>query len=445
MDATQAKVGGKEAVVDAYRKALATAAAFAVMGRALIPEELRFLARWAASALRARLGWWLVVRRSQEEGGSGAGGDGEDNDPRAIRRLGVTLARTSTNEDDAGFWRSLLFLEPGDSTVDTFEGVEFTWTCGGGREEPGPGVLIRRLELSFDAENEGRRWHKVVIPHHPATFDTLAMDPALKRSIVADLDVFAGRDRRRTGKAWKPRGYLIYGPPGTGKSSLVGAMANRLRYDLYDLDLSQVQCSATLKHLLAGMPTRSILVVEDIVGCYCSSREDAHKAAPPRAGDDKGTCDDGIVVRNGTASAEYSNNNNNQSSTPGVQVTTLSWLLNLIDDGELWPTSCEERIIVLTTSHGKGLLYPALLHPGRMDMKHVYMGYCGWEAFKTLAKNYFDLDDHGLFPEIQGLLAEVEVTPAAVSEMLMRSDDADVALQDLKELLLTEGKKTIGD
>ena len=69
-----------------------------------------------------------------------------------------------------------------------------------------------------------------------------------------------------------------------------------------------------------------------------------------------------------------------------------------------------------------------------MDM-HVYMGFCGWEAFKTLAKNYFLVDDHPLFPEIQALLAAVEVTPAEVSEMLLRSEDADAALQGIATFL----------
>ena len=117
------------------------------------------------------------------------------------------------------------------------------------------------------------------------------------------------------------------------------------------------------------------------------------------------------------------------------QNITLSGLLNFIDG--LWSTSGEERIIVFTTNY-KDRLDPALLRPGRMDM-HVYMGFCGWEAFKTLAKNYFLVDDHPLFPEIQALLAEVEVAPAAVSEMLLRSDDAGVALRGLKEFL--EDKK----
>ena len=108
----------------------------------------------------------------------------------------------------------------------------------------------------------------------------------------------------------------------------------------------------------------------------------------------------------------------------------------------MWSTSGEERIIVFTTNY-KDRLDPALLRPGRMDM-HVYMGFCGWEAFKTLAKNYFLVDDHPLFPEIQALLAAVEVTPAEVSEMLLRSEDADVALQGLTEFLQEkkQGKQT---
>ena len=68
--------------------------------------------------------------------------------------------------------------------------------------------------------------------HHPATFDTLALDPKLKKTIINDLDRFLARKDfyRSVGKAWK-RGYLLYGPPGTGKSSLVAAMANYLKFD----------------------------------------------------------------------------------------------------------------------------------------------------------------------------------------------------------------------
>eukprot|EP00268_Persea_americana_P044811 TRINITY_DN45349_c0_g1_i2.p1 TRINITY_DN45349_c0_g1~~TRINITY_DN45349_c0_g1_i2.p1 ORF type:complete len:281 (+),score=16.80 TRINITY_DN45349_c0_g1_i2:156-998(+) len=76
---------------------------------------------------------------------------------------------------------------------------------------------------------------------HPSTFDTLALEPSLKEEITADLTAFAnGREfYHRVGRSWK-RGYLLYGPPGSGKSSLIAAMANFLRYDVYDLELTKV-------------------------------------------------------------------------------------------------------------------------------------------------------------------------------------------------------------
>lgn len=100
---------------------------------------------------------------------------------------------------------------------------------------------------------------------HPSTFDTLAIDPDAKRAIIEDLDRFVRRREfyKRVGRAWK-RGYLLYGPPGTGKSSLIAAMANYLRFDIYDLQLGSVIKDSDLRRLLLATANRSILVIEDI-------------------------------------------------------------------------------------------------------------------------------------------------------------------------------------
>ena len=108
------------------------------------------------------------------------------------------------------------------------------------------------------------RWEPVIL-EHPSTFETMAMEDELKRDVIADLDRFIRRKDfyKRVGKAWK-RGYLLYGPPGTGKSSLVAAMANYLRFDVYDLQLASVMRDADLRRLLLATRNRSILVIEDI-------------------------------------------------------------------------------------------------------------------------------------------------------------------------------------
>ncbi|CAH9132056.1 unnamed protein product [Cuscuta epithymum] len=235
---------------------------------------------------------------------------------------------------------------------------------------------------------------------HPSTFETLAMDPELKKEIIEDLDRFVSRRDyyRRVGKAWK-RGYLLYGPPGTGKSSLIAAMANYLKFSIYELDLSCLRSNSDLQELLPTTKNKSILVVEDI------------------------DCSIDLQNRN-------NGDHGKQSNDPSYPQVTLSGILNFIDG--LWSSCGDERIIVLTTNY-KDRLDPALLRPGRMDM-HILMSYCTPGGFRVLASNYHGLKDHPKFTDIDKLLTEVNVTPAEIAEELMKSDKADVALEGLIKL-----------
>lgn len=115
---------------------------------------------------------------------------------------------------------------------------------------------------------------------------------------------------------------------------------------------------------------------------------------------------------------------------------TLSGLLNAIDG--LWSGNGDGRIIVFTTNH-KDRLDSAMLRSGRMDM-HIHLSFCNVNGFRILASNYLDVQSHRLFEPIEGLLDKVEVTPATVAKELMKSDDADVALGGLIELLKRKEK-----
>ncbi|CAL5338180.1 unnamed protein product [Camellia sinensis] len=61
---------------------------------------------------------------------------------------------------------------------------------------------------------------------------------------------------------------LVVRAPGTGKSSLIAAMANHLKFHIYDLELTNLQGDAELRRLLIYTANKSILVIEDI---DCSS------------------------------------------------------------------------------------------------------------------------------------------------------------------------------
>ncbi|KAF8018704.1 hypothetical protein BT93_H3566 [Corymbia citriodora subsp. variegata] len=276
-------------------------------------------------------------------------------------------------------------MEPREEVVDMFGGAKLRWVVASKRVETGFGASrgrrrrtmvpvtteseARYFELSFHKKHkdmvmntylprvvEEAKWMrqdkktlKLFTPcregmyhgslsdlwtpvnlDHPATFETLAMEAATKEFIKEDLNRFVERREyyRKVGKAWK-RGYLLYGPPGTGKSSLIAAMANYLKFDIYDLELTEVTQNSALRKLLVATANRSILVVEDI-DCTIEFHDRMAEARAARFSD---------------------------GSEPENQVT-LSGFLNFIDG--LWSSCGDERIIIFTTNH-KEKLDPALL------------------------------------------------------------------------------------
>ncbi|CAB4318083.1 unnamed protein product [Prunus armeniaca] len=298
-----------------------------------------------------------------------------------------------------------LAMESGEQVPDTFEDINLNWRYV--VETFRDGSVEYRFELTFQKKHKekvmssylpyvvGRaeaikKEEKIlklsnltnssVDLEHPATFETIAMEPDLKRKIMKDLDRFVARREfyKKVGKAWK-RGYLLYGPPGTGKSSLIAAMANHLKFDVFDLELASIRSDSHLKSVVLSTTNRSILVIEDI---------------------------------------DFTVHNKDNRFT-------LSGLLNFMDG--LWSSCGDERVIVFTTNH-KDRLDPVLLRPGRMDV-HIHMSYCTPSAFSILASNYLGIqnfDSHRLKGEIVGLLESTKVTPADICEDFLRQNDDDV-------------------
>ncbi|CAL4994624.1 unnamed protein product [Urochloa decumbens] len=252
----------------------------------------------------------------------------------------------------------------------------------------------------------GEEYHQMWTSHgfsHPSTFDTLALDPALREEIRADLLRFVSRREyyAHAGRAWK-RGYLLHGPPGTGKTSLVAAIANLLEFDVYDLELTTVSTNSHLRRLLVSTTPKSVVVIEDI---DCSLD----------------------LTRRGGANAT---DNKQDGGVAAQESISLSGVLNFLDG--LWSSCIGERLMVLTTNHPERL-DPVLLRPGRMDRK-IELGYCSPAALRVLANNYLDVgrEDADAQTTVQKLIAEAEqllatevhITPADIAEVFMGCDGA---------------------
>lgn len=187
---------------------------------------------------------------------------------------------------------------------------------------------VRPSLLEFNAQ--GACWYEDEdVPFPVRSVDSVTLDPAVKAAVLRDLDAFVTDERRafhaRHGLHYR-RGYLLTGPPGNGKSSFIAMVAHRLRANVARIALRQATCDDTtlatmMRGADVGRPPR-ILLLEDI-DCLFATREDQPKR--------------------------------------GV---TFSGLLNALDG----LGAAENAIVFMTTNHPERL-DPALVRPGRIDMK----------------------------------------------------------------------------
>ncbi|CCG80927.1 Mitochondrial chaperone BCS1 [Taphrina deformans PYCC 5710] len=174
-------------------------------------------------------------------------------------------------------------------------------------------------------------WRPFGKPRLRRSLNSVVLDTGIKERVVADVKDFlkSGSWYRDRGIPYR-RGYLLHGPPGSGKSSFIYALAGELEYNICVLNLSERGLTDDrLNHLLSNIPDRSIMLLEDIDAAFSG--------------------------RSQSSEGGYSRSN-----------VTFSGLLNALDG----VASAEERIIFMTTNH-EDQLDPALIRPGRVDIKEL--------------------------------------------------------------------------
>ncbi|KAG2230782.1 hypothetical protein INT48_006804 [Thamnidium elegans] len=175
-----------------------------------------------------------------------------------------------------------------------------------------------------------------------------------KEKLINDMETFRSRSEwyHKRGIPYR-RGYLLYGPPGTGKSSIIQAIANTLGLHVAFSSLSGIGGNDTLSSLMSDLPYNSIMVIEDIDHLF-ESVTDKTKA---------------------TSSS-----------------LTMSGLLNVLDG-----LQSQEGSMIFMTCNNIDKIQPALLRPGRIDLKFK-LDYAAPEQIRDTFWRFMNLDDETSLP-----------------------------------------------
>lgn len=183
------------------------------------------------------------------------------------------------------------------------------------------------------------------------------------------------------------RGYLLHGVPGSGKTSLIHAMAGALALDIYVVSLSASWINdATLTTLMGRVPSRCIVLLEDLDAAFTrSSNRDEDSSGVP-GGASKGSSNSADLDGWGNEGRGFSGRR--RDYVPDYNTLSLSGLLNALDG----VSAPEGRLLFATTNHLERL-DPALTRPGRMDVWVEFKNASQWQASLLYTNFFSEVDD----------------------------------------------------
>ena len=230
----------------------------------------------------------------------------------------------------------------------------------------------------------GTEWRQFGLPRLRRPIDSVVLDVGVGQRLIGDVkDFLATSDWYRQRGIPYRRGYLLHGPPGCGKSSFIFALAGELEFSICVLNLSDRSMSDDrLSHRLADAPENSIILLEDIDAAFVSREVNPQMEA----------------------------------AYQGLNRVTFSGLLNAIDG----VTSTEGRIVFMTTNY-LDRLDPALIRPGRVDLKQ-YVGFCSEHQLIEMFDKFYPKAPAGAaktFVDAVLVRPDVEVSAAQVQGYFM--------------------------
>ncbi|KAI0820753.1 P-loop containing nucleoside triphosphate hydrolase protein [Trametes gibbosa] len=224
---------------------------------------------------------------------------------------------------------------------------------------------------------------------------SVILDPGVFELVLADARDFI------KSKKWYAcrgipfrRGYLLYGAPGAGKTSMIHSIAGELGLNVYILSLTIMALDDnSLKSLIARLPERCILLIEDIDAAFhrgmkrnIADPEQQQRQHPQQRQAQRGPTSGKEDVPPGDLGKDKAQ----EALLNGV---TLSGLLNALDG-----IAAQEGRILFATTNDYSALDPALLRPGRLDLHVAFELASAYQAREIFARFYTPDESEGTAP-----------------------------------------------
>ncbi|KAI8642945.1 P-loop containing nucleoside triphosphate hydrolase protein [Parasitella parasitica] len=183
--------------------------------------------------------------------------------------------------------------------------------------------------------------------------DSIHLKKGQMEHLMMDMQTFKRRADWYTKRGIPHRrGYLLYGPPGTGKTSTIQAIANHLDYNIAIMGALATTTNDNLLSLIRNVPHNSIVIIEDIDHLFENSASDKEKK----------------------------------------DTLTMSGLLNVLDGMQ-----SQEGSMIFMTCNNLNKITPALLRPGRIDVK-LKFDYAAPEQVRDTFWRFMKLDETTSMP-----------------------------------------------
>lgn len=218
------------------------------------------------------------------------------------------------------------------------------------------------------------------------TFDTLFYDQ--KDNLVDVLKKFkANTLYPKTISMDNKLGILLYGPPGTGKTGTISAIANFLQRDLLLINFTEITTIAQLDSLLTHETIRKYIIVFEEFDCILDVLV---KASKPEYSKEKPVVNWAAMLTSaqGEERLRILDMMRDALRKPEEDAPiNIGYLLQKLDGLEDATGRC-----IIATTNNPDAIHPALLRPGRFDMK-LCLGNCSTKMYEDILGAVFKPTD----------------------------------------------------